>query len=59
MEHLASILNYLKMHVYHNKLPISQVDKLYQNGELQSEETKKVIEKQLNDFLKVTQYTFR
>ncbi len=28
MEHLNGILQYLKMHVYHSKLPISIVDKL-------------------------------
>lgn len=57
MEHLTNILNYLKMHVYHNKLPISQVDKLYANGELESEETLKVIEKQLEGYLKLIQCT--
>lgn len=28
MEHLTGILQYLKMHVYHNKLPISVVNKV-------------------------------
>lgn len=28
LEHLTGILQYLKMHVYHNKLPISVVDKI-------------------------------
>ena len=53
MEHLGSILHYLKMHVYHNKLPISQIDKIYagQNN-LVHEETVKNIEKQLEGFLK-------
>lgn len=53
MEHLGSILQYLKMHVYHNKLPISQIDKIYagQNN-LVHEETVKNIEKQLEGFLK-------
>lgn len=53
MDHLTSILNYLKMHVYHNKLPISQIDKLYNGGEtLSHEETLKNIDKQLEGFLK-------
>ena len=53
MEHLGSILNYLKMHVYHNKLPISQIDKLYNGSEtLSHEETLKNIDKQLDGFLK-------
>jgi NAD(P)H-dependent FMN reductase len=32
LEHLTGILHYLKMHVYHNKLPISGVNKMM-NGE--------------------------
>ena len=53
MDHLASILNYLKMHVYHNKLPISQIDKLYNGAEILShEETLSNINKQLEGFLK-------
>ncbi|MGZ3883355.1 MAG: NADPH-dependent FMN reductase [Bacteroidia bacterium] len=56
MEHLTSILNYLKMHVFHNKLPISQVDKLYDGqAELLHEETHKAIERQLEGFLKFIQ----
>lgn len=51
MEHLTGVLNYLKMHVYHNKLPISQVDKLFISETPTNEETIKVIEKQLNGFL--------
>ncbi len=53
MEHLGSILHYLKMHVYHNKLPISQIDKIYAGeNTLTHEETVKNIEKQLEGFLK-------
>lgn len=32
MEHLTGILNYLKMHVYHNKLPISVINRMIDNG---------------------------
>lgn len=54
MEHLTNILNYLKMHVYHNKLPISKVDTLMNSQyELNDEETKKVVQLQLEGFLKL------
>jgi chromate reductase len=53
MEHLTNVLNYLKVNVYHNKLPISRVDTLINNqGLIQDEETKKVIDLQLEGFLK-------
>lgn len=53
MEHLTNILNYLKMHVYYHKLPISKVDTLMDSQyELNDEETKKVIHHQLDGFLK-------
>lgn len=52
MEHLTNILNYLKVNVYHNKLPISLVDKLLDaNGNLSDETTQKVIQLQLDGFL--------
>lgn len=53
MEHLTNILNYLKVNVYHNKLPISRVDTLMdENGNIADEETKKVIDMQIEGFLK-------
>lgn len=52
MEHLTNILNYLKINVYHNKLPISRVDTLLDaNGNLSDTETQKVIDWQLEGFL--------
>ncbi len=51
MEHLTSILHYLKLHVYHNRLPISAIDKIFSDGNL-PEATAKDIEKQLEGFLK-------
>jgi chromate reductase, NAD(P)H dehydrogenase (quinone) len=53
MEHLTNILNYLKINVYHNKLPISRVDTLLDaEGVLIDNDTKKVIDQQLEGFLK-------
>lgn len=51
MEHLTGVLNYLKMHVYHNRLPISQVDRIFASATPSNEETVKVINKQLDGFL--------
>ncbi len=53
LEHLTNILNYLKVNVYHNKLPISVVSNLLDAaGNLSDVETQKVIEFQLDGFLK-------
>lgn len=52
MEHLTGVLQYLKLHVYHNKLPISVVGKLLdENGGFNSPEQQKVCEMQMRDFL--------
>jgi chromate reductase, NAD(P)H dehydrogenase (quinone) len=51
MEHLTGILQYLKMHVYHNKLPISLVTKLIDADERFNEEQLKVCTLQLKGFL--------
>jgi len=51
MDHLSASLNYLKMNVHHNKLPISQIDKVMDaNGRL-NDETLKVIDEQLTEFI--------
>lgn len=53
MEHLTNILNYLKVNVYHNKLPISRVDMLMDaDGHLTDADTQKVIDAQIDGFLK-------
>lgn len=53
LEHLTNILHYLKINIYHNKLPISKVDTLMDaNGLLTDAETQKVIEMQVDGFLK-------
>ena len=52
MEHLTGILNYLKMHVYYNKLPISQIDKMINlDGQLMQPEQLNVCESQIDGFL--------
>jgi NAD(P)H-dependent FMN reductase len=52
MEHLTGILNYLKLYVYHAKLPISTVDKLLNaEGSFSSEEQKNACIAQIDGFL--------
>jgi chromate reductase, NAD(P)H dehydrogenase (quinone) len=52
LEHLTSILNYLKMHVYHNKLPISGIAKvLGESGKLSDKRQMKDCEEQVKGFL--------
>lgn len=52
MEHLAGVLNYLKLHVYHNKLPISSIDKQWDGkGGFNSEEQFNVCLWQVEGFL--------
>lgn len=53
MEHLTGVLQYLKMHVHHNKLPISVVNKLL-NGEnfIGDMATLKSINEQLEEFIR-------
>ncbi len=53
LEHLTNILNYLKINIYHNKLPISKVDTLMDTtGRITDTDTQKVIEMQVDGFLK-------
>lgn len=53
MDHLTGILHYLKMHVFHNKLPISVVGKgLNAQGHFISEAQMKVCVAQVEEFLK-------
>lgn len=52
MEHLTGILNYLKVIVHPNKLPISSVDKLLNGaGEIADKGTLQAIETQLSEFI--------
>lgn len=52
MEHLTGILNYLKMHVYHNKLPISVVTKVFDEVNGFSAQQLAACRQQLEGFLK-------
>ena len=53
MDHLADILNYVKITVHPNKLPVSQVNKLMDaSGRFTDEGTLKAVNNQLDEFLK-------
>ncbi len=52
MDHLADILNFLKITVHPNKLPISQINKLMSPlGQIEDEATLKAIQLQVEEFL--------
>jgi len=51
MDHLSASLNYLKMNVHHNKLPISVIDKVINATGRLNDETLKVIDEQLTEFI--------
>lgn len=52
LDHLSGVLAYLKMHVYHNRLPISMVDKIMNvDGIFIDEMQQKVCELQVDGFL--------
>ncbi len=55
MDHLADVLNHVKVMVHHNKLPISVVDKLMDDeGHFTDKYTLKAINQQLDEFIKWT-----
>ena len=52
MDHLADVLNYVKITVHHNRLPISVVDKLLSpEGRITDEHTLRAIDLQLDEFI--------
>lgn len=52
MDHLADVLNFLKITVHPNKLPISMVNNLVsKQGEITDENTLRVINQQLDEFI--------
>jgi chromate reductase len=53
LDHMTSILHYLKMHVLHNKLPLSRVkEEINAEGKLIHHKTITAINEQIDDFLK-------
>lgn len=55
MDHLADVLNHVKVMVHHNRLPISSVDKLMdEDGHFTDNNTLKAIGQQLDEFIKWT-----
>lgn len=54
LDHLAGVLNYLKMHVYHNKLPISVIGKIMTaDGSFSTEDQMKACISQVEGFLRI------
>lgn len=55
MDHLAGVLNHVKVTVFHNQLPISSVDKLMnEEGHFTDQNTLDAINQQLEEFIKWT-----
>jgi NAD(P)H-dependent FMN reductase len=52
MDHLSASLHYLKMNVHHNKLPISVIDKVLDTNGFFNDETRRVINEQLDEFIR-------
>jgi len=52
MDHFASVLNYLKVIVWHNRLPISSIHSLLgASGEIEDEQTIQVLTRQAEEFI--------
>lgn len=52
LDHLTNILNYMKMNVFYNKIPLSRInEEISSEGEILKPATAKAIEQQVNDFL--------
>jgi len=53
LEHMTSILHYMKVHVLYNKLLLSKVnEEIDRDGNLLKQETEKIINEQIEEFLK-------
>lgn len=53
IEHMTNILHYMKMNVLYNKLPLSRInEELDDEGNLLKQDTRSVIEQQIDEFLK-------
>jgi len=52
IEHMTSILHYLKMNVYYNKLPLSRIsEEINKEGAFLNASTRRAIEEQLDGFI--------
>lgn len=52
LDHMTTVLQYLQMHVYWNKLPLSRInEEISAEGKLLKEETSAAIEAQISGFL--------
>jgi len=51
MDHLTGIMHYVGTVVHPNKLPISVVDTLFKEDELEHQETIREINRQLDEFI--------
>lgn len=53
LDHMTNILHYMKMHILYNKIPISRInEEIGESGEVLKATTSKVIEQQIDEFLK-------
>lgn len=52
MDHITGVLNYVKMTVYHNKLPISVIDRVMdESGTITNDNTLQAIDQQVTEFI--------
>lgn len=51
LEYMTGVFNYLKMIVMPNKLPVSSIGKLLTDDELTDEDTRKILDQQVDEFL--------
>lgn len=52
LDHLSASLQFLKMNVHHNKLPISSIEKVIDSNGHFNDGTKKAVNEQLEEFIK-------
>lgn len=53
LEHMTSIMHYMRMHVLHNKLPLSRIkEEMTPEGTLVHEQTETIIKQQIEQFIK-------
>ena len=51
MDHLTGVLNYMRVSVYHDKLPISKIESLMENGQFIDDDTLRTVKKLLHEFI--------